>query len=315
MSITRKRALLASLLLACILSYLGAQSNLVRIAYLSLGYERTLDNYSQIDTTVTDVSATAGPAASNAVLLSAFFGLDDALPLMASRVICEGAAGKDGMPVVFSHELNVQTVQPGDFKITATSGSVGKVTCLTLAPADDPGELRTVLLIGQYGSIHDQPETVEIVGNVLSKDNSLNFKGASVAVTPLENGPSLVAAEFVPQTEWMLDHSGSALPFGGGTGCPTGTRQVVRVTWEGGVTKPNGKDADAVERDLYEVTYELPTGSATTRAPFALADLGDGDNNHKLCLNSEDAVKAVSFPAGYLTDPRNDPNPATSVSL
>ncbi len=315
MSITRRRALLGTLLLACIVSYLGAQSNFVRIAYLSLGYERTLDNYSQIDTTVTDVSVTANTATDSAVLLSAFFGLDDALPFMAGRVACEGAAGKDGMPVVFSHELNVQTVQPGDFKITAASGSVGKASCLTLAPADDPGELRTVLLIGQYGSIHDQPETVEIVGNVLSKDNSLNFKGASVAVTPLENGPTLVAAEFVPQTEWMLDHPGTTLPFGGGTGCPTGTRQVVRVTWEGGVTKPNGKDADAIELDLYEVTYELATGAKNTRAPFALADLRDGDNNHKLCLNSEEAVKAVSFPAGRLTDPRNDPNPTTSVSL
>ena len=129
MSITRKRALLGTLLLALIVSYLGAQSNLVRIAYLSLGYERTLDNYSQIDTTVTDVSATADTAAKSAVLLSAFFGLDDGLPFMAGRVACEGAAGKDGMPVVFSHELNVQTVQPGDFKITAASGLVGKVSC------------------------------------------------------------------------------------------------------------------------------------------------------------------------------------------
>ena len=315
MSIARKRVLLGILLIACFFTYLGAQSNLVRIAYLSLGYERTLDNYSQIDTTVTDVRATTDPANRGAVLLSAFFGLDDALPFMASRIVCEGAAGKDGMPVVFSHELNVQTVQPGDFKITAASGSVGEVSCLTLAPADDPGELRTVLLIGQYGSINDQPETVEIVGNVLSKDNSLNFKGASVAVTPLENGPSLVAAEFVPQTEWMLDHPGTTLPFGGGTGCPIGTSQVLRVTWEGGVTKPNGKDADEVERDLYEVTYELATGSTSTRTPFALADLGDGDNNHKLCLSSEESVKAVSFPAGRLTDPRNDPNPTTSVSL
>ena len=315
MSITRKRALLGSLLLACIVSYLGAQSNLVRIVYLSLGYERTLDNYSQIDTTVTNVSATANPAKNSAVLLSAFFGLNDALPFLAGRVICEGAAGEDGMPVVFSHELNVQTVQPGDFKITSASGSAGEVRCVTLAPADDPGELRTVLLFGQYGSIHDQPDTVEIVGNVLSRDNSLNFKGAPVAVTPLEHGPSLVAAELLPQTEWMLDHPGTTLPSGGGTGCPTGTRQVVRVTWEGGVTKPDGKDADAVERDVYKVTYELPTGSTTTRPPLALADLGDGDNNHKLCLDSEVAVKAVSFPAGRLTDPRNDPNPATTVSL
>lgn len=315
MSILRKTVRLGTLLLVFSVIYFLAQSNLVRIAYLSLGYERTLDNYSQIDTTITEVSATADPAKNSAELLSAFFGLDDALPFLAGRVICEGAAGMDGMPVVFSHELNVQTLQPGDFKITAASGSVGEVRCLTLAPADDPGELRTVLLVGQYGSIHDQPETVEIVGNVLSKDNALNFKGASVAVTPLETGPSLVVAEAVPHTQWMLDHPGTALPFGGGTGCPTGTKQVLRVTWEGGVTKPNGKDADAVERDLYEVTYELPTGSTTTRPPFALADLEDGDNNHKLCLDSEDTVKAVSFPAGRLTDPRNDPNPATTVSL
>ena len=60
---------------------------------------------------------------------------------------------------------------------------------------------------------------------------------------------------------------------------------------------------------------DSPNGSTTTRPPLALADLGDGDNNHKLCLDSEDTVKAVSFPAGRLTDPRNDPNPATTVSL
>jgi len=49
--------------------------------------------------------------------------------------------------------------------------------------------------------------------------------------------------------------------------------------------------------------------------PVALADLGDGDNNHLLCLDTADAPLSVSFPAGVLTDPNDDLNPATSVAV
>ena len=70
-------------------------------------------------------------------LLSAFFGLDNALPAPANFRLCLGAAGRDGMPVVFSHEVDVQTLEPGDFRVTTASGAIGEVTCLTLAPADD----------------------------------------------------------------------------------------------------------------------------------------------------------------------------------
>ncbi len=295
--------------------FFAFQNTTVRNLLYALNYDRTLVSYSQVDTTVSDVTSDVDPKGRSASLISAFFGLDDALPPLANLIACEGAAGNDGMPVIFSHEVDLQTLEPGDFKVTTSKGTVGEITCLTLAPADGPGELRTVLLIGQYGSIDDQPATVEIVGNVISLDNSVNFKGASVEVTPLEDGPSLVWAERVPEGEWVLDAQGTGIPFGGGTGCPANTKQIIRATWNGGITKPNGLDADDLERQLYSVTVERPDQSLDDMTPFALGDLNDGDNNHKLCLDTTDRVKSISFPAGHLTDPRDDLNPSTSVSI
>ncbi|HAJ45624.1 MAG TPA: hypothetical protein DCL54_03470, partial [Alphaproteobacteria bacterium] len=166
-------------------------------------YERTLDTYAQTDTTVTKVTNRKGADGRDAALISAFFGLDNALPKRSTdRVACEGGGGADGMPVIFSHEVDIKTLEPGDFRITTESGATTRVTCLTLAPADDPGELRTALLAGELGSAKDQPMTVEIVGNVLSRDGTVNFKGARVAATRLEAGPTMVWAEIVPQAQW-----------------------------------------------------------------------------------------------------------------
>jgi hypothetical protein len=280
-------------------------------------YERTLDAYAQTDTTVTEVTRRTHADGRDATLISAFYGLDSALPKgPTNRVACQGGGGGDGMPAIFSHEVDIKTLEPGDFKITTASGAVKTVTCLTLAPADDPGELRTALLAGEYGSATDQPVAVEIVGNVLSLDGVVNFKGARVAVTPLEAGPTMVWAEIVPQAQWELGRKATALPWGGGERCPLGTVQVVRVTWGGGITKPDGPDpADDKERKLYKVAIEGAGGGAAVIAPFALADLNDGDNNHLLCLDTTDKVKSVFFPAGYLTDPREDLNPDTTITL
>lgn len=49
--------------------------------------------------------------------------------------------------------------------------------------------------------------------------------------------------------------------------------------------------------------------------PFALADLGDGDNHHKLCLDVAETPKSVFFPAGHMTDPREDLNPDTHIAI
>lgn len=58
-------------------------------------------------------------------LLPAFFGLDNALPRGANN-LCAGAAGQDGMPVMLSRTT-------------------------------DPGELRTVLLNGEFGDAENDP--------------------------------------------------------------------------------------------------------------------------------------------------------------
>ena len=294
---------------------LGGGEN-IRLARAIAGYERIFDTYSQTDTTVTDVTNTQHADGRDAHLVSAFFGLDNGLPeRLTDRVACEGAGGADGMPVIFSHEVDIATLEPGDFKITTQSGAVFAATCLTLAPADDPGELRTALLAGEYGSAEDEPATVQIIGNVLSLDGTVNFKGASVDVTPLEAGPSLVWAEIVPEPQWDLGGEATTSPWGGGNRCPMGTAQIVRVTWNGGITKPGGDPADDNERGLYQVSTVMADRTAAEITPFALADLGDGDNNHLLCLDTTDTVMSVSFPAGHVTDPREDLNPDTAIAL
>lgn len=279
-------------------------------------YERTLDAYAQDDTTITDVATTLHADGRDAALISAFFGLDNGLPQRRTdRVACEGAGGADGMPVIFSHEVDIGTLEPGDIRVTTADGVKNPVTCLTLAPADDPGELRTALLAGYFGSADVEPVTVEVIGNVLSLDGTVNFKGARVAVTPLQAGPTIVWAEIVPEAQWELGGQSTSLPWGGGSRCPVGTRQIVRVTWGGGITKPGGDDADDDERKLYRVTTVQANGTTSEITPFALADLNDGDNNHLLCLDTPEAVTSVFFPAGYVTDPREDLNPDTSISL
>lgn len=310
----RKRIYLFSVLtLAGSVLLAGCQS--LGRAVAMAEYKRTLDTYAQSDTTSTGVTRRTHTDGREASLISAFFGLDSSLPKRSTdRVACQGGGGADGMPVIFSHEVDISTLEPGDFRITTASGAVGAVTCLTLAPADDPGELRTALLTGEYGSFKDQPVMVEVTGNVLSRDGVVNFQGARIAVTPLEAGPSMVLAERVPSSQWELGRPATRLPWGGGSRCPLGTKQVIRVAWGGGVTKPNGSaSADDKERQLYRVSIVRPDGQKAEITPFALADLNDGDNNHLLCLDTTDTVQSVFFPAGYLTDPREDLNPDTTI--
>lgn len=267
------------------------------------------------DLTETEVVNDKHPDGRSAELLSAFFGLDNALPQILNRFIHPEVGGRDGMPVVFSHELDPETMQAGDFKVTMASGRVGELNCVTLAPADDLGELRTVLLVGEYGGIDDQPVKVEIVGNLLSKDHEVNFRGLSVGVIPLEDGPAMVLAKMVPESEWEVGKKASRLPLGGGSGCPPETKQVVRVTWQGGVTKPGGAEIDDRERLLYKVAVLNADGSTVEVTPFAVADMGDSDNNHRLCLDVEGTPISVFFPAGHVTDPREDLNPDTRIEV
>jgi hypothetical protein len=241
-------------------------------------------------------------------LLSAFLGLDNDLPFRANA-LCLGASGKDGMPVVLSHTIEPETLQPEDFQIVTRSGDVRTPKCATLRPAQDPGELRTVLLIGEFGDAPDDPPvSVRVVGDLVSDSTPLvNFRGSYTDVTPLDAGPSIVLAESVPESEWARKTRGTA--------CPAGIKQVVRVTWNGGVRLPNGDEPGDAERRLYRVMVKRGDGSIDEINPLALAELEDGDNNHFLCLDTSDPAVAVSFPAGHLVDPNRDLNPDTHIAV
>ena len=270
-----------------------------------------LSSTAQSDTT--DMSAHPNTTGAGAALLSAFYGLDDAIPFLASYRICREFGHQDGMPVIFSKEVDINTLEAGDFRVTLADGQTVTPGCVTPAPAEDIGEFRTILTIGDFGSINNQPRTVTITGNIISLDQQTNFAGAEVSVTALEDGPTLVLAESVAQDQWELNKESSGLPFGGGTGCPTGTKQIVRAVWAGGVTKPGGDDIDDTERAAYKVFVADSDGGETVVTPMAIGDLGDGDNNHKLCLDVETPATRIAFPENLMTDPREDLNPATSV--
>ena len=304
------------LLLTLLLLYpLISGCDRIQLVIEARNYGHDLADSTQQDTTETDVSTKRHPDGRQAELLSAFFGLDDGLPRMSNKGICQGASGKDGMPVIFSHEIDLSSMQAGDFRVVSASGANGEITCVTLAPADDAGEARTVLVVGQYGSIDDQPVSVEIIGNLLSKDGQVNFHGARTSVIALEEGPTISWAEIVPEDQWDLGKSATLLPWGGGSGCPLGTRQVVRVTWAGGVTKPGGQEIDDNERTEYRVTMSVDGASEFELVPFAIGDLGDGDNNHELCLDRDGMPLIIEFPAGLVTDPREDLNPQTRAEV
>lgn len=132
-------------------------------------------------------------------------------------------------------------------------------------------------------------------------------------MTPLEPGPTLVMAQIVSDGE---EDKGLGLARTKGSACPAqGVAQKVRVVWAGGVKLENGDEPGDKERRLYKVTVQTVEGERRETTALALADLSDGDNNHVLCLDTQDKPASVAFPAGILTDPNDDLNPDTSVLI
>jgi hypothetical protein len=69
------------------------------------------------------------------------------------------------------------------------------------------------------------------------------------------------------------------------------------------------------QRKLYKVSLTAADGSRSEVSPAALADLGDADNNHFLCLDTTTPATAVAFPAGHLVDPNGDLNADSKVMV
>ncbi|MAH23733.1 MAG: hypothetical protein CMP82_08020 [Gammaproteobacteria bacterium] len=166
-------------------------------------------------------------------------------------------------------------------------------------------------MIGEFGNADDDPPVkVLIVDDLLSDATDspqVNFRGTQVSVIPLDAGPEIILAAAVPKDIWSLPSRG--------TSCPSATKQVVRVTWTGGVRLPNRDELGEAQRTLYKVSLTAADGSRSEVSPAALADLGDADNNHFLCLDTTTPATAVAFPAGHLVDPNGDLNADSKVMV
>ena len=235
---------------------------------------------------------------SNASILSAYHGLDQ-LPAVASVLCGFNVAGDDGIPVVFSTQLQVDSVVPESFLVIRSDGESVVPNCATLHPADEPLEQRTVLLTGDFGTFGETPLRVEVTGSLLTFDGESLLGLSTEDITPLEDGPRVVLAErFAPDTNGLAGE------------CPNGTAQIVQLTWEGGVTGPANA---ALGEDQRLGTWVLLEDGATVN-PLALVD-DDPDNHVLACLAEDSRAQWVVVHAGLFHDPGDIANPATHAEV
>ena len=245
------------------------------------------------------IVATAQESDNTAHILSVYHGLDPLPPRATSLCGLPPAGGQDGMPVVFSIQINGDTVSPAAFAVELSSGEIATPLCATLRPALESLEQRTVLLIGPFSPEASLPVSVEIVEQLedAGGNSLLGLRGENV--TELAAGPSLVLAErFAPDKPGLQDE------------CPEQTAQAIQLTWEGGVTGPSGGNLEETQRTAVSVL--LDDGSSVH--PLALAD-DDPDNHVIACIAETRPAVYVSVVAGFFYDPGDDANPATSVDV
>jgi hypothetical protein len=98
-------------------------------------------------------------------ILEVYYGLDQ-LPAAASLICGLPVAGLDGVPVTFSRQLDDTSLQLEDFVVRTDDGRPVTPDCATLRPANEALELRTILLVGSFGTPAAQPKAVEVVGTL-----------------------------------------------------------------------------------------------------------------------------------------------------
>ena len=246
-------------------------------------------------------------ARDHAEILSAAWGLNDANKCPA------GEQGLDNIPVTFSWFIRPSSIDVTDFVITRDDGTTVTPTCALPFPPDEPNELQTVNLIGDFGDpAAARPVTVTVVGALAGHAPRRTAwqpieAGLSSGIVQIEAGPDISDA-------WVLRPS---MLEGDKNACAVG-RTFVRVAWSNGMTAyPTGAEVgDAVVRS-YRALFRFPDGSIRNLRTLAVADLADhsttamDDNMHDLCLPkvpSRAVLTEVRVGANLLQDPNGDPN-------
>ena len=239
-------------------------------------------------------------------IVSAFFGLDNVLP----GLLCNQPGSQlDGMPVNFKFPLDVSSLSETDFEVVDRLGNVHTPNCVSLAPANENGENRSVLLLGEFGTaVTNPPVEVRVIGDLFTTDTIsgesacseiINLNGITTTnVISLDDGPSLF---FAQKIDGNLNE------------CNSGT-QTIQVAWNGGITPYISGDT---ESDLYQyyVGYSNSSGDLTPHIPISIADINDNDNFHQLCFSTSDEIVKVSMMANTVEDPNHDPNLYSEIDV
>ena len=245
-------------------------------------------------------------AKSQDTLVSAFFGLDNGLP----SLLCNQLGSLlDGMPVNFKFPLDASSLSETDFEVLDSLGNIHTPICAFLAPANENGENRTVLLIGEFGTaITNPPVEVRIVGDLFTTDTFsgesscseiINLNGVTTTnVIPLDDGPSLFFAQKIDDN---LNE------------CNSGT-QTIQVAWDGGITPYISGDT---ESDLFQyyIGYSDSSGVLIPHVPISIADINDNDNFHQLCFSTSNDIVKISMMANTVEDPNQDPNLYSEIDV
>jgi hypothetical protein len=241
-------------------------------------------------------------------ILNASWGTDNAVGCPS------GQQELDNLPVTLSWFIRRSSIQPTDFEIVRSDGSVATPTCALQFPPDEADEAQTVNLIGDFGDSAKGPTPVAIrvVGALRGKPPATRRWRPlpplpKVAVEPLSGGPYIVDA-------WTLT---PAIYRGDRNRCTVG-RTFVRVMWSNGLTAyPTGEEVGALVVASYRAVYELPSGRVVAIAPLDVSDLHDhansfnADNMHDLCLPplpQGAKLREVRIAGGLIQDPNGDPN-------
>ena len=246
------------------------------------------------------------PAQSQDTLVSAFFGLDNGLP---SQLCNQPGSLLDGMPVNFKFPLDASSLSETDFEVIDSLGNIHTPICAVLAPANENGENRTVLLLGEFGTaVTNPPVEVRVVDDLFTTatisgesacSEIINLNGITTTnVIPIAGGPSLFFAQKIDGT---LNE------------CSLGI-QTIQVAWNGGITPYISGDT---ESDLFQyyIGYSDSSGVLIRHVPVSIADINDNDNFHQLCFSTSDEIVKISMMANTVEDPNQDPNLYSEIDV
>lgn len=208
--------------------------------------------------------------------------------------------GLDGLLVVFSHELAPTSVTPEQFVVRLRFGETIVPDTVTLAPANEADENRSVMLIGSFTG----PEPIE-PEDATDTTHGMNTPTSIAVVGPLysEDGVSLerIGAEVLPPdapSEVVLAYRHSSASVCDG-------RPAIRTFWSDTL---RGVEPD----DLTRITLHAESGPVH---PSSFDDHEFGaesnqDNVLDLCFDEPVVVNRLVVESGVFQDPMGIPSAA-----